>query len=85
MNFETLVQTLIETHQFCQQQATRSVNSYLVGRNWLFGCYIIEFEQQGEDRAQYGKRLLANLAERLKTQDIKNCSFSNLKNFRQFY
>ena len=85
MNFETLVQTLIETHQFCQQQAIQSVNSSLVGRNWLFGCYIIEFEQQGEDRAQYGKRLLANLAERLKTQGIKNCSFSNLKNFRQFY
>ena len=85
MNFEILVQTLIETHNFCQQQATRSVNSYLVGRNWLFGCYIIEFEQQGDDRAQYGTRLIASLSDRLKVQGIKSCSISNLKNFRQFY
>jgi predicted nuclease of restriction endonuclease-like (RecB) superfamily len=85
MNFEILVQTLTDTHQTCQQQATQAINTALVIRNWLFGYYIIEFEQQGSDRAQYGTSLIANLSDRLKTQGIKSCSASNLRNFRQFY
>jgi hypothetical protein len=85
MNFEALVQLLTETHQSCQRQAIQAVNAALVVRNWLFGYYIVEFEQQGNDRAQYGARLLNQLADRLKIQGIKNCSVSNLRNFRQFY
>jgi predicted nuclease of restriction endonuclease-like (RecB) superfamily len=85
MNFETLVQTLAETHQTFQQQAVQSINSSLVLRNYLFGYYIVEFEQKGNDRAQYGTRLIASLSDRLKAQGIKSCSVSNLKNFRQFY
>jgi predicted nuclease of restriction endonuclease-like (RecB) superfamily len=85
MNFDALVQTLTETHQTCQQQATQAINSSLVVRNWLFGYYIVEFEQQGSDRAQYGTSLIASLSDRLKIQGIKSCSASNLRNFRQFY
>lgn len=85
MDFDRLVQTLTQTHESFQKQANQAINVSLVMRNWLFGRHIIEFEQQGDDRAQYGKRLLANLADRLKTQGIKGCSSSNLKSFRQFY
>lgn len=85
MNFDALVQTLTDTHQTCQQQATQTINTSLVVRNWIFGYYIVEFEQQGDDRAQYGTRLIASLSDRLKAQGIKSCSVSNLKNFRQFY
>ncbi len=85
MDLEKLVQTLSQTHKSLQQQATRSVNFSLVVRNWLFGYYIVEFEQRGDDRARYGSRLLSSLAERLKTDGVKGCSFSNLKSFRQFY
>jgi predicted nuclease of restriction endonuclease-like (RecB) superfamily len=85
MDLEKLVQTLSQTHQSLQQQAARSVNFSLVVRNWLFGYYIVEFEQQGDDRAEYGRQMLSNLAERLKANGVKGCSFSNLKSFRQFY
>jgi predicted nuclease of restriction endonuclease-like (RecB) superfamily len=85
MDFDRLVQTLTQTHQTLQKQATQSINSSLVIRNWLFGCYIVEFEQQGKDRAQYGSRLLTKLSEDLKKTDIPGCSPTNLKNFRQFY
>jgi predicted nuclease of restriction endonuclease-like (RecB) superfamily len=85
MNFEALVQILTEAHQSCQQQATQSVNAALVVRNWLFGYYIVEFEQKGKDHAQYGSRLLVKLSENLKTSGIPGCSPTNLKNFRQFY
>jgi hypothetical protein len=85
MDLEKLVQTLSQTHRSLQQQATRSVNFSLVVRNWLFGYYIVEFEQRGSDRAQYGSRLLAGLSNRLKSTGIPSCSVSNLRNFRQFY
>jgi DUF1016 N-terminal domain len=70
MNFEALVQTLTEAHQSCQQQATQAINAALVVRNWLFGYYIVEFEQKGKDHAQYGSRLLVKLSENLKTSGI---------------
>lgn len=85
MNLESLIQTLAQTHKALYRQASQSINLALVVRNWLFGYYIVEFEQQGEDRADYGSRLIENLAQRLKAVGIPSCSISNLRNFRQFY
>lgn len=85
MKLDNLVQILSQTHSSLQQQASQTVNFSLVVRNWLFGYYIVEFEQQGEDRAQYGSRLLTKLADRLHKLEIPSCSVSNLRNFRQFY
>lgn len=85
MNLETLVQTLSTTHLSLQKKATQAINFSLVIRNWLFGYYIIEFEQQGNDRAQYGSQILTRLSENLKSLGIPSCSVSNLRNFRQFY
>ena len=44
-----------------QAQAAHAVNLALTSRNWLMGCYIVEFEQSGEDRAAYGEQLLKKL------------------------
>jgi hypothetical protein len=46
-------------------------NQALVMRNWMVGAYIVEFEQNGADRAKYGERLLERLAEDLKGKGIK--------------
>ena len=51
-----------------QAQAEHAVNLALTSRNWLMGCYIVEFEQNGEDRAAYGEQLLKKLEQRLKTK-----------------
>ena len=51
MNLESLVHRLSQTHRSLHQRANRAVDFFLVVRNWLFGYYIVEFEQQGEDRA----------------------------------
>ena len=85
MQLDTLVQTLANTHQSLQKQAVQSVNFSLVVRNWLFGYYIVEFEQQGEERAKYGSQLLPKLSERLKVADVSGCSTTNLKHCRNFY
>lgn len=85
MKLENLVQTLSDTHFTLRQRAGQAINFSLVVRNWLFGCYIVEFEQRGEDRARYGSHLLENLSEQLRQADVPGCSVSNLKNFRRFY
>ena len=51
-------------------------------RNWLMGFYIVEFEQNGEDRAKYGAKLIRSLTDSINRPGL---SFSNLKLFKQFY
>lgn len=46
------------------------MNLSLTARNWLIGHYIVEYEQQGEDRAQYGDALLKTLAKRINRRGL---------------
>ncbi len=82
MNFEKLVTSIKTTSAQLQQDAVKAVNIQLTFRNWLIGFYIVEYEQNGEDRAQYGQQLLATLAREIK---IKGLGETNLKLCRQFY
>ena len=63
----------------------RSVNSQMVTAYWLIGREIVEEEQQGEKRAEYGKRLIQDLSARLAARYGKGFSTTNLGYFRQFY
>ncbi len=85
MNFEQLVTLCQRTNENIATRAARSVDAHLVARNWLLGHYIVEYEQQGADRAEYGVRFLPTLASRLKPLGIKGTGPTNLKLFRQFY
>ncbi len=85
MKFDELIARIEQTHQTCASQAVQQVNTYHTLRNWLIGCYIVEFEQQGEDRAAYGQELIPALAQRLQRQNLKGFSARNLRQFRQFY
>lgn len=60
-------------------------NQALVIRNWMVGAYIVEFEQNGSDRAKYGERLLERLAEDLKGKGIKGMGFTTLKMCRLLF
>ncbi len=84
MNFEQLVQTIRETHDYLQQKALSAVNQSLTLRNWLFGFYIVEYEQKGEDRAKYGQQLLKTIAVKT-SKRIKGMSDRYLRDCRQFY
>lgn len=83
MNFNQLINSIESTHEQLSSQAVKQVNYLQTIRNWLIGYYIVEFEQHGEDRAEYGQRLIKNTAKNL--DHIKGMAISNLKNFRQFY
>ena len=84
-DFNKLVLSIREIHKELQAQAGRAVNISLTIRNWLIGCYIQEYEQNGSDRAQYGKRLLDCLAEQLKPYKISRTEARELRRYRQFY
>jgi predicted nuclease of restriction endonuclease-like (RecB) superfamily len=63
----------------------RSVNTTQVLAYWLIGREIVEEEQQGRKRAEYGQTLLYDLARRLKAEFGSGYSVNNLKFIRQFY
>jgi len=85
MNFDQLIQAFEQAHHYLQEKAVSAVNQSLTIRNWLFGHYIVEYEQNGEDRAKYGTELLKNIADRLKSKNIKGLSDRSLRNCRQIY
>jgi len=82
-NFKTLISTINQLHHELQQSAVYAVNQLLTLRNWLIGYYIVEFEQNGNDRAEYGKSLLKTIASDL--NHIKGIDERSLRRFRQFY
>jgi predicted nuclease of restriction endonuclease-like (RecB) superfamily len=82
-NFNKLVSTIQQLHQQLQQTAVNAVNQMLTIRNWLIAYYIVEFEQNGKDRAAYGKSLLKTIAGNL--THIKGLDERGLRRFRLFY
>ena len=82
MTFELLAKNIESIQAALQQQAAHAVNMSLTARNWLMGCYIVEFEQNGEDKAQYGSQLLKRLEERLQTKGLTERRF---REFRHLY
>jgi len=82
MNFDELVRHIEQVSVVFKQSANTSINIHISVRNWVVGYYIVEFEQNGENRAEYGSKLLKRISERL---NIKGLSVTNLKLFRQFY
>ncbi len=84
-DFESLVTLCRQTHEAIQGRVARAVDTGLAARNWLFGWYIVEYEQNGADRAEYGERLIPRLAASLTMSIGKGFSERNLDQFRKFY
>lgn len=85
MNFEQLATIITDTHQQLQQSAVKAVNQCLTVRNWLIGFYIVEFEQNGEDRAAYGEQLLKNLEQRINQKALSVTLFQWSRKFYLSY
>jgi len=85
LNFGALVNAIRQVHDHLSAQANKAVNISVTIRNWLIGCYIREYEQNGTDRARYGETLLAALSERLTRAGIDGMSDRSLRLYRQFY
>lgn len=84
-NLQELIALIGETQHYFKHQAQRQVNTALTLRNWLFGFYIVEYEQNGADRAKYGEKLIERLSKELGKKQLKGFSPISLRMCRQFY
>ncbi len=82
LSFEQLSSQIIHVNDSTKQYAAKAINQAATLRNWLIGAYVVEYEQNGNNRAQYGDHLIDNLAMRLKEQNMNK---TLLKNSRLFY
>lgn len=84
-NYQSLIRQISDTYKSGQKNATIAVNSHLVETYWEIGQYIVEFEQAGKVKAEYGKALLEKLSVDLNLLHGKGFSRSNLVYMRLFY
>jgi hypothetical protein len=83
--YAKLVNAIGQVNTGMLTRAAVAVNQALVVRNWLIGAYIVEFEQNGADRAKYGARLLPTLAKDLRAQAIRGLGAEVLRTCRLFF
>lgn len=82
MKFEILANSIKEINDRASYVAKKAVNQSMTLRNWAIGYYIVEYEQGGSDRAEYGANLLKNLEKQI---DEKGMNETLFKLCRQFY
>lgn len=83
--YVSLLNNIIEVWDNAREKAITSVNANLLIANWRTGQYIVEYEQGGSVRAEYGKQLLVNLSKDLTLARGKGFSRSNLSYMRKLY
>lgn len=79
------MEQISSTYAAGRSAALQAVNTQLVQTYWQVGQQIVEFEQGGKDRAEYGAGLITKLAADLRLRHGKGFSRSNLISMRQFY
>ncbi len=84
-NYPSLITDLASLIDQGRKAAVRYVNTALVATYWLIGRRIVEFEQKGKERAEYGEVLLERLSKDLSPRFGKGFSIRNLRNMRSFY
>lgn len=84
-DYQQLVSNIASLWHQAKEKAISAVNTELLEANWQTGKYIVEFEQGGKVRAEYGKQLMVNLAKDLTLLNGRGFSRSNLSYMRKFY
>ena len=84
-SFNDLASIVQTTHDAAQSSAVKAINRMQTMRNWLIGYYIVEFEQHGKDRAEYGSQLLKKLEETVNRKGLTRNTFQSSRNFYRLY
>lgn len=82
ISFENLMNSIKEIHIRAGGMAKSAVNQLMTLRNWAIGYYIVEYEQGGNDRAEYGTNLLKSLECQISEKGLNETLF---RVCRQFY
>lgn len=80
-----LIQNIAAIIHQARHQVRQTVNQAMVQSYWEIGRLLVEDEQQGESRAEYGKAVLQNVSERLTAMFGKGFDVTNLRKMRQFF
>lgn len=83
--YRGLVGGITALFEQARRTTARTVNAIMTATYWEVGRRIVEYEQYGKTRAEYGERLLERLAHDLTARFDRGFSFPNLNRFRQFY
>ena len=84
-HYTSLIADIGNLLQQARNQVVKQVNTVMLETYRNIGKYIVEYEQGGADRAEYGARLLEQLSEDLTNQFGKGFSYRTLRSMRQFY
>lgn len=84
-NYQDLLEHISRTYTAGRAAALQAVDTQLVQTYWQVGQHIVEFEQGGKDRAEYGAGLIKQLSTDLRLRHGRGFSRSNLISMRQFY
>jgi predicted nuclease of restriction endonuclease-like (RecB) superfamily len=84
-DYGSLVTGISDLLEHARRMSARSVNSILTATYWEIGRRIVEFEQGGKARAQYGEATIAQLAGDLSAKHGRGFSKRNLEQMRAFY
>ncbi|TVP64957.1 MAG: DUF1016 family protein, partial [Leptolyngbya sp. LCM1.Bin17] len=79
ISYQGLIDLITDCLTQGRVQAAKQVNTVLLQTYWQIGRYIVEFEQSGQERAEYGSRLLNQLSKDLKINHGRGFSRSNLQ------
>ena len=82
LTFEKLMNSIKEINSKAGSMAKRAVNQLMTLRNWAIGYYIVEYEQGGKDKADYGTNLLKKLEKQISEKGLNETLF---RVCRQFY
>ena len=81
----SLFDRIVSILEQARTNVVRAVNNNMVVAYWMVGREIVLELQSGEERAEYGKQIVENLAKRLTERYRKGFSVTSLKYFRTFY
>lgn len=84
-NIDNLFQKVADLIEQARKRVVTAANIAEVYTKYHIGQYIVEYEQKGNIRAQYGKQVLKGLSEKLTARFGAGWSYANMKNIRQFY
>ena len=85
LSFENLVASVAQIQELTSGRAKNAVNQLLTIRNWMIGYYIVEFEMNGKNRADYGTHLLKELEKSINIKGMNQMLFYNCRTFYTRY
>ena len=85
ISFENLMNSIKEINSRAGSMAKSAINQLMTLRNWAIGYYIVEYEQGGSDRAEYGTQLLKKLEKEISQKGMNATLFKLCRNFYLLY